>query len=156
MDDELYRENLLDHYRHPRNHGTLEHPDCEAEGKNPLCGDEVELDVAVVDGRISAIRFVGNGCAVGDARQVRGARSGHAHGGAAPRRRHAVAARVGRRWRRARLGLSRGAGAGKCDKGVRPFRRIPCPLAGGHLTQQTGTADRQLEAEAIIGVLEVQ
>ena len=56
MDDELYRENLLDHYRHPRNHGTLEHPD-----------DEVELDVAVVDGRISAIRFVGNGCAVSQA-----------------------------------------------------------------------------------------
>ena len=67
MDDELYRENLLDHYRHPRNHGTLEHPDCEAEGKNPLCGDEVEFDVAVVDGRISAIRFVGNGCAVSQA-----------------------------------------------------------------------------------------
>ena len=67
MDDELYRENLLDHYRHPRNHGTLEHPDCEAEGKNPLCGDEVELDVAVVDGRISAIRFIGNGCAVSQA-----------------------------------------------------------------------------------------
>jgi nitrogen fixation NifU-like protein len=67
VDDELYRENLLDHYRHPRNHGTLEHPDCEAEGKNPLCGDEVELDVQVVDGRISAIRFVGNGCAVSQA-----------------------------------------------------------------------------------------
>ena len=67
MDDELYRENLLDHYRHPRNHGTLEHADCEAEGKNPLCGDEVEIDVAVEDGRISAIRFTGNGCAVSQA-----------------------------------------------------------------------------------------
>ena len=67
MDDELYRENLMDHYRHPRNHGTLEHPDCEAEGKNPLCGDEVEIDVAVADGRISEIRFSGNGCAVSQA-----------------------------------------------------------------------------------------
>ena len=67
MDDELYRENLLDHYRHPRNHGTLEHPDCEAEGKNPLCGDEVEIDVQVADGRIAAIRFAGNGCAVSQA-----------------------------------------------------------------------------------------
>ena len=65
--DELYRENLMDHYRHPRNHGTLEHPDCEAEGKNPLCGDEVEIDVAVADGRISEIRFSGNGCAVSQA-----------------------------------------------------------------------------------------
>lgn len=67
MDDELYRENLMDHYRHPRNHGTLEHPDCEAEGKNPLCGDEVEIDVQVADGRIAAIRFAGNGCAVSQA-----------------------------------------------------------------------------------------
>ena len=67
MDDELYRENLMDHYRHPRNHGTLEHPDCEAEGKNPLCGDEVEIDVEVADGKIAAIRFAGNGCAVSQA-----------------------------------------------------------------------------------------
>lgn len=67
MDDELYRENLMDHYRHPRNHGTLEHPDCEAEGKNPLCGDEVEIDVQIADGRIAAIRFAGNGCAVSQA-----------------------------------------------------------------------------------------
>ena len=67
MDDELYRENLMDHYRHPRNHGTLEHPDCEAEGKNPLCGDEVEIDVEVADGKIGAIRFAGNGCAVSQA-----------------------------------------------------------------------------------------
>ena len=67
MDDELYRENLMDHYRHPRNHGTLEHPDCEAEGKNPLCGDEVEIDVQLADGRIAAIRFAGNGCAVSQA-----------------------------------------------------------------------------------------
>jgi nitrogen fixation NifU-like protein len=67
MDDELYRENLMDHYRHPRNHGTLDHPDCEAEGKNPLCGDEVEIDVQVADGRIAAIRFAGNGCAVSQA-----------------------------------------------------------------------------------------
>lgn len=67
MDDELYRENLMDHYRHPRNHGTLEHPDCEAEGKNPLCGDEVEIDLQIADGRIAAIRFAGNGCAVSQA-----------------------------------------------------------------------------------------
>jgi nitrogen fixation NifU-like protein len=67
VDDELYRENLMDHYRHPRNHGTLEHPDCEAEGKNPLCGDEVEIDVEVADGKIAAIRFAGNGCAVSQA-----------------------------------------------------------------------------------------
>jgi nitrogen fixation NifU-like protein len=65
--DDLYRENLMDHYRHPRNHGTLPAPDAEAEGKNPLCGDEVEIDVAIADGRIAEIRFAGHGCAVSQA-----------------------------------------------------------------------------------------
>jgi nitrogen fixation NifU-like protein len=67
VDDELYRENLMDHYRHPRNHGTLEHPDCEAEGKNPLCGDHVEIALQVEDDRITAVRFVGHGCAISKA-----------------------------------------------------------------------------------------
>ena len=65
--DDLYREHLLDHSKHPRNHGTLDAPDCEAEGKNPLCGDEVEIDVALADGHIASIRFAGHGCAVSQA-----------------------------------------------------------------------------------------
>ena len=41
----LYREVILDHYRNPRNRGTLDHPDAHAEGNNPLCGDELTLDL---------------------------------------------------------------------------------------------------------------
>ena len=44
--DELYRELILDHYKNPRNHGLLEPADAEAEGQNPLCGDEVAISVA--------------------------------------------------------------------------------------------------------------
>lgn len=65
--DDLYREQLLDHYRHPRNHGTLDPADAEAEGKNPLCGDEVTITVRFDNGSISAIRFTGHGCAVSQA-----------------------------------------------------------------------------------------
>ena len=65
--DDLYRENLMDHYRHPRNHGELDSPDAEADGKNPLCGDEVAIDVRIADGRIAELRFNGHGCAVSQA-----------------------------------------------------------------------------------------
>ena len=44
--DELYRENILDHYKHPRNRGTLEHPDITYEDANPLCGDQLRIDIA--------------------------------------------------------------------------------------------------------------
>jgi nitrogen fixation NifU-like protein len=67
VDDEFYREVILDHYRSPRNHGALEQPDATAEGQNPLCGDELSIDLAVSDGRIDAIRFRGHGCAISQA-----------------------------------------------------------------------------------------
>lgn len=65
--DDLYREQLLDHYKHPRNHGTLDPCDADAEGKNPLCGDEVTITLTFDDDRIGAIRFTGHGCAVSQA-----------------------------------------------------------------------------------------
>ena len=65
--DDLYRENLMDHYRHPRNHGPLEAADAEAEGQNPLCGDQVVVSVRIDDGRIGQMRFTGHGCAVSQA-----------------------------------------------------------------------------------------
>ena len=65
--DELYRENILDHYKHPRNQGTLEHPDVSFEDANPLCGDRLRMDFQIQDGRIIAVRFSGHGCSISQA-----------------------------------------------------------------------------------------
>ena len=45
MGRRLFRENILEHYQHPRNHGTLEHPDITYEDANPLCGDRIRMDL---------------------------------------------------------------------------------------------------------------
>jgi len=65
--DDLFRENILDHYKHPRNRGTLEHPDISYEDANPLCGDRIRIDVNVEDGRIAQARFSGVGCSISQA-----------------------------------------------------------------------------------------
>ena len=65
--DDLYRENILEHYKHPRNRGTLEHPDISYEDANPLCGDRIRMDLQVRDGRIEQIRFSGVGCSISQA-----------------------------------------------------------------------------------------
>lgn len=65
--DEMFRENILEHYRHPRNQGTLEHPDITYEDANPLCGDRIRMDLNVKDGRIDAVRFSGHGCSISQA-----------------------------------------------------------------------------------------
>jgi nitrogen fixation protein NifU and related proteins len=65
--DELYRENILDHYKHPRNRGTLEHPDISYEDANPLCGDKLRMDFRIEDGKIAAVRFSGQGCSISQA-----------------------------------------------------------------------------------------
>ena len=67
--DELYREVILDHYKNPRGHGAVERADAEAEGQNPLCGDEVSISVAfAADGdTIEDVRFRGRGCAISQA-----------------------------------------------------------------------------------------
>lgn len=67
MSDDLFREHVLDHYRHPRNRGTLEHPDITYEDANPLCGDRMRIDVRLEDGRIGAVRFSGQGCSISQA-----------------------------------------------------------------------------------------
>ena len=67
MVDSLYREVILDHYRNPRNKGTLDPADYSYEDTNPLCGDEVRIDVRVTADRISEIKFSGRGCAVSQA-----------------------------------------------------------------------------------------
>jgi nitrogen fixation NifU-like protein len=65
--DELYREVILDHYRNPRHRGRLEHPDAHGEGHNPLCGDEVSLDLKIEDGRVVAVAVTGQGCSISQA-----------------------------------------------------------------------------------------
>lgn len=65
--DDLYRENILDHFKHPRNHGTIENPDITYEDANPLCGDKIRIDMRVKDGRIEEIRFSGHGCSISQA-----------------------------------------------------------------------------------------
>jgi nitrogen fixation NifU-like protein len=67
--EDLSREIILDHYQNPRNHGRLDTPTLANRGHNPLCGDEIELSVAIAepDGRISDIAFSGRGCSISQA-----------------------------------------------------------------------------------------
>ncbi|MFZ2163784.1 MAG: SUF system NifU family Fe-S cluster assembly protein [Sideroxyarcus sp.] len=64
---ELYQETILDHYRQPRNAGSMADANRTAEGFNPLCGDKVKLYLKVEDGVISDARFEGSGCAIATA-----------------------------------------------------------------------------------------
>jgi len=65
--NELYQELILDHYRNPRNRRKLEPHTHEAEGQNPLCGDELEIFIDVHDGVIQDISFEAEGCAISQA-----------------------------------------------------------------------------------------
>jgi nitrogen fixation protein NifU and related proteins len=66
--DALYREQILEHYKHPRNFGTLDDVDLEFEDNNPLCGDELRVQLKVDDDRrITDIAFSGQGCAISQA-----------------------------------------------------------------------------------------
>jgi nitrogen fixation NifU-like protein len=65
--DSLYREAILDHYRNPRNKGALDPADFTYEDVNPLCGDEIRIDVRTDGERVTEIRFSGRGCAISQA-----------------------------------------------------------------------------------------
>ena len=66
--DDLYRENILEHYKQPHNWGELENPDLEADDLNPLCGDELKVQLKLDgDGKIEDVRFSGHGCAISQA-----------------------------------------------------------------------------------------
>ncbi|MBE3564915.1 MAG: SUF system NifU family Fe-S cluster assembly protein [Thermogemmatispora sp.] len=62
-----YREYILDHYRDPRNYGRLENPTVHVEDSNPLCGDQVSMDLLVEGDHVTAVRFQGRGCAISQA-----------------------------------------------------------------------------------------
>jgi nitrogen fixation NifU-like protein len=65
--DSLYREVILDHYKNPRGHGVIADPDAQAEGQNPLCGDEVAIMVEFDGDTIADVKFQGRGCAISQA-----------------------------------------------------------------------------------------
>ncbi len=65
--DALYRDYILDHYKNPRNFGTLDPRDLEWHDHNPLCGDELGVHIKVEDGRVADLRFHGQGCAISQA-----------------------------------------------------------------------------------------
>jgi nitrogen fixation NifU-like protein len=67
VDDDLYREIILDHYRNPRHRNAIEPADRRVAANNPLCGDEIDLTFRVRDGAVEAIGFTGRGCSISQA-----------------------------------------------------------------------------------------
>jgi len=61
---ELYQEVILDHGRNPRNFGTIEGTDFQADGHNPLCGDRLTVSLEIEGSKIVRVRFSGAGCAI--------------------------------------------------------------------------------------------
>jgi nitrogen fixation protein NifU and related proteins len=65
--DSIYREAILDHNRNPRNKGTLDPADFSYQDVNPLCGDEIRIDLRTDGERVTEVRFSGRGCAISQA-----------------------------------------------------------------------------------------
>ncbi|MEK6968584.1 MAG: Fe-S cluster assembly sulfur transfer protein SufU [Nanoarchaeota archaeon] len=67
MSYELYQENILDYYKHPRNKGKVSNPDIKFRELNPLCGDDIEVTIKIEGNKIKQILFDGKGCAISQA-----------------------------------------------------------------------------------------
>ncbi|MGB9986921.1 iron-sulfur cluster assembly scaffold protein [Salarchaeum japonicum] len=69
MGSDMYRQQILDHYKNPRNYGELPDPTFTHEGYNPSCGDEIEFDVELADDgeTIESVAWDGDGCAISQA-----------------------------------------------------------------------------------------
>lgn len=65
--DDLYRENILEHYKQPHHWHELEQFDLEFEDNNPLCGDELKVQLRIEDGKVADVGFTGHGCAISQA-----------------------------------------------------------------------------------------
>jgi nitrogen fixation protein NifU and related proteins len=65
--DDLYREQILEHYKRPHHWGEMEDPDLEFFDTNPLCGDELKVQLKITDGVVSDVAFSGHGCAISQA-----------------------------------------------------------------------------------------
>lgn len=66
-EEEIYRENILDHYRNPRNKGKLESCSFRHQEHNPVCGDRIELFITLTNGSVAGASFMGEGCAISQA-----------------------------------------------------------------------------------------
>jgi nitrogen fixation protein NifU and related proteins len=67
LSEDIYREIILDHYRNPRNKGSLPNADISIHDSNPLCGDEIDIHLKVEEDMIKDIKFEGRGCAISQA-----------------------------------------------------------------------------------------
>ena len=67
MSSDIYKDIILDYYRNPRNSGDLANADVRAKDSNPLCGDIIEMQLKINDGKIDDVRFKGKGCAISQA-----------------------------------------------------------------------------------------
>ena len=67
LEDELYREIILDHYQNPRNNGIVENADYSVDGTNPLCGDQVKVSFKLDGDNLKEIKFTGEGCSISQA-----------------------------------------------------------------------------------------
>jgi nitrogen fixation NifU-like protein len=67
VEDELFREIILDHFRRPRHAGRVDRPDAVVEATNPLCGDEIVLTLRLAGGRVAEVAFDGRGCSISQA-----------------------------------------------------------------------------------------
>lgn len=66
-DEELYKQNILDHYKNPHNFGRLASPDVSHRELNPLCGDEIEIHALIKNNTCTEVKFIGKGCAISQA-----------------------------------------------------------------------------------------
>ncbi|MCU4753749.1 SUF system NifU family Fe-S cluster assembly protein [Halobacteria archaeon AArc-curdl1] len=67
LGSDMYRQQILDHYKSPRNYGELEDPTFTHIGENPMCGDEIRMDVRLDGQEIEQVAFSGDGCAISQA-----------------------------------------------------------------------------------------
>jgi nitrogen fixation NifU-like protein len=67
MSSDIYKDIILDYYRNPRNFGDLSNPDVRVKDSNPLCGDVVEMQLKINNGKVEDVRFKGKGCAISQA-----------------------------------------------------------------------------------------
>ncbi len=65
--EEIYQETILDHWRNPRNYGTLKNPTATFRNSNPTCGDVIEIYIKITNKKITNVKFKGTGCAISQA-----------------------------------------------------------------------------------------